>query len=118
MAELEGTDSAEASESEDEHWREEKRGRNLSANDSGTIQVPMKYLVLFCIKLYQKTSFFHGHIFAVLSGGKNVCRFTPTCSVYMYQAVEKYGAIKGIALGIKRIVRCNPWSAGGYDPVG
>jgi len=77
----------------------------------------MKHGVLFLIKIYQKTSFFHGHIFQVLSGGKNVCRFTPTCSVYMYQAVEKYGAGKGVWLGIKRLARCNPWSAGGHDPV-
>jgi len=44
-----------------------------------------------------------------------VCRFFPTCSEYTYQAVEKYGSIKGIWLGLKRIVRCHPWSRGGYD---
>lgn len=43
------------------------------------------------------------------------CRFTPTCSEYTYQAVDKYGVIKGLFLGIKRIVRCNPWSKGGVD---
>ena len=46
-----------------------------------------------------------------------VCRFTPTCSEYMYQAVEKYGIIKGVWLGIKRICRCHPLNEGGYDPV-
>ena len=45
------------------------------------------------------------------------CRFEPTCSEYMRQAVEKYGAMKGSWLGIKRILRCQPFSKGGYDPV-
>ena len=45
------------------------------------------------------------------------CRFTPTCSTYFIQAVEKYGVFKGSYLGIKRILRCHPWSEGGYDPV-
>ena len=45
------------------------------------------------------------------------CRFTPTCSTYFIQAVDKYGVFKGSYLGIKRILRCHPWSEGGYDPV-
>lgn len=45
------------------------------------------------------------------------CRFYPTCSEYSKQAIYKYGIIKGIGLGIKRILRCNPFSSGGYDPV-
>ena len=45
------------------------------------------------------------------------CRFTPTCSAYFIQAVEKYGPIKGTYLGIKRILRCHPWGKGGYDPL-
>ena len=45
------------------------------------------------------------------------CRFTPTCSEYMYEAIRKYGAGKGMFLGIKRILRCNPFCKGGYDPV-
>lgn len=49
-----------------------------------------------------------------LSRGEN-CRFIPTCSEYTYQAVEKYGAIKGLWLGIKRISRCHPWGGGGVD---
>jgi len=45
------------------------------------------------------------------------CRFEPTCSMYMYEAVEKYGAIKGIWMGLKRLARCQPCSRPGYDPV-
>ena len=45
------------------------------------------------------------------------CRYVPSCSLYAYQAVEKYGAIKGGWLGLKRILRCHPWHPGGYDPV-
>jgi len=46
-----------------------------------------------------------------------VCRYTPTCSEYTYQAIEKYGVLKGGLMGLKRIIRCNPFSKGGYDPV-
>lgn len=47
-----------------------------------------------------------------------VCRFTPTCSEYTYEAIKKYGAIKGGILGIKRILKCHPYYKGShYDPV-
>ena len=45
------------------------------------------------------------------------CRFYPTCSVYMYIAIERYGAGKGFWMGLKRLARCQPFSKGGYDPV-
>ena len=45
------------------------------------------------------------------------CRFTPTCSQYALEAVEKYGALKGGCLALRRILRCNPLCKGGYDPV-
>jgi putative membrane protein insertion efficiency factor len=45
------------------------------------------------------------------------CRFTPSCSLYAIEAIEIHGPIRGLWLAAKRIVRCQPWCAGGYDPV-
>lgn len=47
----------------------------------------------------------------------SACRFHPTCSEYMRQAVERYGAARGVWMGLKRLARCQPLSAGGFDPV-
>ncbi len=47
----------------------------------------------------------------------NSCRYTPTCSQYAEEAIKKYGIIKGIAIGAKRIARCHPWGGHGYDPL-
>ena len=49
--------------------------------------------------------------------GRPTCRFYPTCSSYAYQAISRYGAIKGSYLAIKRILKCHPFHPGGFDPV-
>ena len=73
-------------------------------------------IILKIIKFYQKTfSFDHGFLKIFFPDG--YCRFRPTCSEYGYQAIEKYGIIKGGTMALWRIVRCNPWNKGGNDPV-
>lgn len=75
-----------------------------------------RYFVLKLIRLYQKTlSFDHGIFRYLFPHG--FCRFTPTCSNYGYEAVEKYGIIKGGLMALWRIIRCNPFNKGGYDPL-
>jgi uncharacterized protein len=68
----------------------------------------MKMIALALLRLYKK------FISPMLPPS---CRFDPTCSVYMYQAIEKYGVLKGGWMGVKRISRCHPLNPGGYDPV-
>jgi hypothetical protein len=77
----------------------------------------MKSLALKMIRFYQKTLFFHGYIARALFMTDKVCRFTPTCSEYTYQAIERYGVRKGTLIGLRRIIRCHPWSRGGYEPL-
>ena len=45
------------------------------------------------------------------------CKYEPTCSVYAAQAIERYGILRGLVLAVWRVLRCNPWSHGGFDPV-
>ena len=68
----------------------------------------MKTLLLAAIRFYRR------HISPYRAP---CCRFTPTCSQYALEAVEKYGALKGGYLAVRRILRCHPFHAGGYDPV-
>ena len=71
----------------------------------------MKKVLISLINFYQK------HISLWLDSKNIKCKFYPTCSEYTKQAINKYGSIKGTWLGIKRILRCNPFSKGGYDPL-
>jgi putative membrane protein insertion efficiency factor len=67
----------------------------------------MRWLLIHLILLYRVT-------LGLLLGGQ--CRFQPTCSQYAIDAINKHGSIKGTWRAIKRIARCHPFSAGGYDP--
>ena len=67
----------------------------------------MKHILIAMIKLYQK----------IPGNFHNYCRFTPTCSNYAIEALNKYGTIKGLKLSIKRIAKCHPFGKSGYDPV-
>jgi uncharacterized protein len=68
----------------------------------------MKFLLMDILKLYKT------YLSPFLPAA---CRFEPTCSVYMFDAVKKYGAAKGTFIGVKRILRCQPFCKGGEDPV-
>jgi len=68
----------------------------------------MKQLLLLLIKIYQ--------FFISPLTGQN-CRFYPSCSAYAVEAVQKHGSLKGSLLAAKRILRCHPFHAGGFDPV-
>jgi putative membrane protein insertion efficiency factor len=68
----------------------------------------MKTLALWMIRSYQRF---------ISPAFSPSCRFVPSCSVYAYQAIERYGVVKGGWLGIKRLLRCHPLHPGGYDPV-
>lgn len=91
---------------EDQHSHvEEPRLRDIPLTLLNIPRIPL----LALIRLYQ----------AVVSPAlpSNTCRFYPSCSHYGYQAIYKYGAIKGTVLAVWRVLRCNPFNPGGFDPV-
>lgn len=71
----------------------------------------MKKILILLIKIYKKI------LSPIINYFGVKCKYYPTCSEYTMQAIEKYGTIKGCFLGIKRILKCNPFSKGGYDPL-
>ena len=73
-----------------------------------TIRSWPKRALLWLIRFYRA---------AISPAHRPCCRFIPTCSQYALEAVEKYGAAKGGYLALRRILRCNPFCKGGYDPV-
>lgn len=77
----------------------------------------MKSFLLSAIRFYQRYLNLNNPLMRALFLTDNACRFTPVCSEYTYQAIEKHGIIRGLCLGFIRIVRCHPWSKGGHDPV-
>jgi hypothetical protein len=79
------------------------------------LEIPKK-ITLFFIRCYQKTLSFD-HSFWARPDLIRVCVYYPSCSEYTYQAIEKFGLLRGTLLGIWRIIRCNPFSKGGFDEV-
>lgn len=69
---------------------------------------PLKYIIIAVVRFYQV---------AISPYTPPSCRYTPTCSQYMLEAVNKHGAFKGGWLGLKRILSCHPWGGHGHDPV-
>ncbi|MCK5147826.1 membrane protein insertion efficiency factor YidD [bacterium] len=68
----------------------------------------MKQFLIIIIRIYQRI---------ISPGLPATCRFYPSCSEYLVQAMEKRGLWNGLGIGLKRIIRCHPWHPGGYDPV-
>jgi putative membrane protein insertion efficiency factor len=67
----------------------------------------VKKILIFLIRIYKKYSSFTS----------KKCRFYPTCSSYAVEAIQKHGVFKGSSMSAYRLLRCNPWNPGGYDPV-
>ena len=71
------------------------------------LSLAARSVVLFCIRAYQATA----------PVRPALCRYHPTCSEYAAQCICKHGVFAGVAYGIRRILRCNPFASGGYDPI-
>ncbi|MCI8642700.1 MAG: membrane protein insertion efficiency factor YidD [Lachnospiraceae bacterium] len=69
----------------------------------------MKQVLIFFVRIYRK--------YISPLKGRPTCRYFPTCSQYAIEALEKYGAVKGSYLALRRILRCHPFHKGGYDPL-
>jgi len=101
---LDNLDHINGDDLENKH-REQPRLRDLSLKISNLPRIPL----LALIRLYQIT------ISRALPA--NTCRFYPSCSHYGYKAIYKHGALKGSLMATWRVLRCNPFNPGGYDPV-
>ena len=84
-----------------------------------TIKEKLFFLVQFVLDLMQKLLLLFIRFYQLAISphlGRN-CRFTPTCSQYAYIAITRFGVIKGTYLAVRRLLKCHPFHAGGYDPV-
>ncbi len=89
-------------------WESVQQPGKAPVRDRPESQVNMRSVALGMIRFYKR--------FISPGLGSN-CRFYPSCSEYTYQAIEKYGVLRGSLMGGWRIMRCNPFNKGGYDPV-
>lgn len=77
----------------------------------------MQRLAIKLLVFYQRYLSFDTGIGKYFSLGGSACCYSPTCSEYTKQAIQKYGILKGVSLGARRILSCHPFSRGGWDPV-
>lgn len=80
----------------------------LGTNGDENVRTPLVKLLVFLVKFYQG---------CISPFKRPCCRFYPSCSDYAIQALQKYGAFKGLRLAIIRVLKCHPFHPGGYDPV-
>lgn len=93
---------------EDEQLQQTRQSKNLIMKFLHLLSRGLSWLLILPILFYRQF---------ISPFTPPSCRFTPTCSEYARQAIMKHGPIKGLALAIWRILRCNPWGGSGYDPV-
>jgi len=86
----------------------DKLGFSIALLRTFSIMVAMKKILILLVRFYR---------LAISPFLGNNCRFSPTCSEYAMQALDRYGALKGLYLAAKRIIKCHPFHRGGYDPL-
>ena len=74
----------------------------------------MKELLIALVRFYQA---FLSPLKSLFGGTADCCRYSPSCSVYAIEALQSHGAVTGVELAARRVMRCHPWGGGGYDPV-